>query len=328
MTDDNPIRFQIRLPHSYCTGTPRAILDVAQAADELGFDGVSVQDHVITIADLSPCGDHHDETGDDRTVIDALQTLAFAAKVTEHVRLATAALDALSGGRLIVGVGVGAPRKGRMSSGGAQNISAFARVSDKEFELFKVTGHRGRIANETLQVLNLLWTEDSASFDGQYYSFDNIQVQPKPVQRPRPPIWIGGRSKAAQERAMTLGDGWIPSQMAAAAFVDELASMRDYADEHGLTPPKTVGVNIFMSIDDTDDEARTNIERGFGNRFTEEGIETLVIYGTPDTCVAKMRAFVDAGVTVFDLKLVPPTTESIIGGMETIQKEVVPALAG
>jgi len=340
---DQGIRFCIRLPQTYCTAGPQAILDVAQAADELGLYGVSVQDHIIADGALSSCAGLHDQSGEDRDIYEALQTLAFVAGSTNNVRLITgilvvpfrnavllakeaAALDVFSDGRLVVGVGVGAPRRGRIESGGSQDISVHARVSDKEFATFNVKGHRGRITDETLQVMEVIWTEDEASFHGQYYDFDALAVYPKPMQRPRPKFWIGGRSESAIRRAVDYAEGWIPSQISASMFRDGVASMRSYADEQDRPMPDDLGVNIFAALAGSDDEAHKYMTDGFGSRFNEEGLQTLVISGGLDTFVEKTRRFIDAGVNVFDIKFVPITIDKTIEQMEILVREVLPAL--
>ena len=340
---DDGIRFSIRLPQTYCTAGPQAMLDVAQAADELGLFGVSVQDHVIADAALSSCAGLHNQSGEDRDVYEALQTLAFVAGHTKNIKLITgvlivpfrnavllaketAALDVFSDGRLVVGVGVGAPRRGRIESGGNQDISVHARVSDKEFATFNVQGHRGRITDETLQVMEAIWTEDEASFHGEHYDFDSLAVYPKPVQRPRPRFWIGGRSEAARRRAVDHAEGWIPSQISADMFRDSAAWMRSYADERERPMPHDLGVNIFAALAGSDGEAHQYMADGFGSRFNEEGLETLVISGGLDTFIGKTRRFVDAGVNVFDLKFVPITVDKTIEQMEVLVREVVPAL--
>jgi alkanesulfonate monooxygenase SsuD/methylene tetrahydromethanopterin reductase-like flavin-dependent oxidoreductase (luciferase family) len=324
--------------------SPEALIAVAQAADELGFYGVSVQDHIIADAALSSCGDLHDCSGDDRTVYEALHTLAFVAARTEGVKLVTgilvvpfrhavllaketAALDLFSGGRLVVGVGVGAPRRGRIGSGGAQNISVHARVADKEFSAFKVEGHRGKITDETLQVMDAIWTQGSATFHGKYYDFEELEVYPKPLQQPRPRLWIGGRSEAAQDRAVLLADGWIPSQISVPMFADGVTHMRALATEQGRPMPQDLGVNVFVALGDSDRQAREFLVQGFGSRFNDEGLETLVIYGTPETFAKKLQRFVDAGVNVFDLKLVPITVDATLEAMCLLAAEVFPAVS-
>src|SRR5438128_3203183 len=114
----------------------------------------------------------------------ALRAPAIAAKVT-------ATLDALSGGRLIFGVGVGGE-------------------NPKEFEVCGVPhGERGARVSEAIDVVRTLWRDTPATFKGRFTEFEGVSIDPKPVQKPGPPIWVGGRSDAALARAGRQGDGWI-----------------------------------------------------------------------------------------------------------------------
>ncbi len=344
MSNGSPIRYMIRLPQTYCTASPAAMARVAEKADELGFYGVSVQDHLIAAGALSSCGEIHDHSGDDRDVYEPMQTLAYVAARTERVKLLTgvlvlpfrnaihvakeaASLDVFSNGRLIVGVGVGAPRRGKIESGGKQDITVHAKVSDLEFNAFKVKGHRGRITDEGLEVMDTIWKDDVANYHGEYYDFADLEVYPKPIQKPRPPVWIGGRSQSAQRRAVLRADGWCPSQISADMYREALSWMRDFAAAHNTSVPRDLGTNIFAAIADTEEEARDMMVKGFGDRFTPEGRETLILYGTPETFAAKVQRFVDAGVNTFDLKLVPITLDATLKQMELLAKEVAPAIA-
>ncbi|MCS5686760.1 MAG: LLM class flavin-dependent oxidoreductase, partial [Acidimicrobiales bacterium] len=143
---------------------------------------------------------------------------------------------------------------------------------------------------------------------------------------PRPRFWIGGRSEAARRRAVDHAEGWIPSQISADMFRDSAAWMRSYADERNRPMPYDLGVNIFAALAGSDGEAHQYMADGFGSRFNDEGLETLVISGGLDTFIGKTRRFVDAGVNVFDLKFVPITVDKTIEQMEVLVQEVVPAL--
>src|SRR5262249_44701080 len=138
----------------------------------------------------------------------ALRSPAVAAK-------AAATLDVLSDGRLIFGVGVGGE-------------------NPKEFEVCGVPhGERGARVNEAIDVVRALWRDSPASFHGRFTSFDGVSVDPKPVQQPGPPIWIGGRSDAALRRAARQGDGWISYVVHAARYAQSAARIREEADRAG-----------------------------------------------------------------------------------------------
>ena len=176
--------------------SPEAIVTVAQAAERLQYDSVWVSDHVLVPADRPRYGH----------IYEVLTTLAYVAGKTEHIRLGVsvlvlpqrqailaakqlATLDNLSGGRVIVGVGVG------WMQGEFDNLGA-------DFH------RRGRHMDEALQVLKALWQEERPQFSGEFYRFRDVLFAPKPVQPGGPPIWIGGNSAPAWRRAVTLADGW------------------------------------------------------------------------------------------------------------------------
>jgi probable F420-dependent oxidoreductase len=174
---------------------------VARTADELGFDALTVSEHLALPVELEGAmGGHWSH---------ALTAMAFLAGATSRIRVnsmvlvlpyhhpvnlakAMSTLDNLSGGRLTVTVGVG--------------------MAPVEFAALGVPfQHRGRITEEYVRAMKVLWTEDRPTFDGEFVQFADIVFEPKPVQRPHPPIWFGGRSLVSLWRAAREGDGWAPS---------------------------------------------------------------------------------------------------------------------
>jgi probable F420-dependent oxidoreductase len=329
----------IRLPHSWCGASLDAVVRVAEAAERLGFDGVSVQDHVLVGPGVAPCGHRHE--GDDRTVMESLATLAFVAARTSRVRLLTgvlvlpfrhvvwvaktaATIDVMSSGRLVLGVGVGAAR-GRQTDG-IQNLGPHADISARETALFDLPGPRGALMDEALEALDRLWTADPASYRGRYISFEDVDLVPRPVQRPRPPIWVGGRVDQAIRRAALLADGWFPSQ----ASVEVLAAGRARAGELAAAagrPAPLIGVNLFAAVDPDGDAARDVVRDGLGHRFrSEDALFASTIAGTPAEALERMTAYVAAGCSMFDLKLLPHRRDEIIEQMERIAAEVLPAI--
>lgn len=339
------VRFVIRLPHSYCTAGPDAIRAVSEKADELGFYGVSVQDHIITVDELALayCEDDHGPM-DHRTIVEPMQTLALAGAVTKNVKLITgvlvipyhnaillakqtAALDLYTNGRLIVGVGVGAPRSAMRSDDGQQNLSAHGKVAAQEFAAMAIPGHRGRRANETIEVMRTIWEDESASYDGEYYSFRNLEVYPKPVQKPGPRFWVGGRSEAARTRAVMLADGWYPSQIGPELFGEGIEWMREFAAANGRPMPRDNGTTVVTCIATTDQQAKELIYTRFASRFTPEGLDTQTLWGAPDLLIEKIQRYVDVGGSIFDLRLVPITLNETLAAMDLLAAEVLPAFA-
>lgn len=175
------------------------ILEAALAAEALGYDSVWVSDHVVV-------PDSHNVFGD--VFYDPLISLGFIASVTSRIELGTSvlvlpyrnplvlaksvsSLDALSEGRVVLGVGSGWLRG--------------------EFEALGVDyNQRGRMTDEYIEIMKELWTSGSPSYEGEYFSFSGIRFEPKPERKPHPPIWVGGESPKSIERAAGHGDGWHP----------------------------------------------------------------------------------------------------------------------
>jgi probable F420-dependent oxidoreductase len=316
--------------------------EVAQAAEELGFDGVSVQDHLLSDSSVTPCGRAHG--GDDRTVFEALGVLTWLAGRTRRVRLLTgilvlpwrdpiltaketATLDVLSAGRLVLGVGIGALVGASVD--GQQRLSAHARLAQREFSAMGVRGDRGPRTDEFLAALVELWTRDGATIRGEHIAFEDVDLLPRPVQQPHPPIWVGGRSEAALRRVARLGSGWFPSQASVELVRAGRAAIAAHAAEIGRPVPVDQGVNLFASIGDTDDTAHAAIADALGPRFATHGALTgATIAGRPDTVLARIAAYRSAGVNAIDLKLLPLGTADTVAQMRRLALDVLPAIAG
>jgi len=341
MKSTSAVRVIVRVPHAWCGASPAAIVEVAEAAEELGFWGVSVQDHILQHSAVVSCGSRH-AGGDDRTVFEALQTLAFLAGNTRRVKLIsavivlayrhpimlakeTAALDRLSGGRLVLGVGIGAlPQR---LTDGAQRLTPHADIARREFDALRVRAHRGRQANEYLEALNALWTQEQATYHGRYVSFDDLDLYPKPLQRPRPPIWVGGRSDEALRRAVLLGDGWFPSQATAAGIADGRRRMATIAAETGRDVQFEQGVNVFATVAGDSAQAELLMIDALEHRFPDrEALLAATIAGSPSRFVERLHEYVEAGVTAFDLKLLPLGVTETLEQMRMIAEEVTPRL--
>jgi probable F420-dependent oxidoreductase len=192
--------FGVWLPNCRHLAIPDIIRGTAVRAEELGYASVWVSDHVVVpTANIVNFGE---------TVFDPLVTLAAVAGATGRVRLGTtvlivpyrnavvtakmlASLDALSGGRLTVGIG----------AGWVAAESAMLGVPFTE---------RGAMTDEYLHAMQVLWTSRTPSFEGKYTQFRDLVFEPKPVQKPHPPIWVGGHSRAALRRTVAFGAAWHP----------------------------------------------------------------------------------------------------------------------
>lgn len=196
-----------------------------------------------------------------------------------------ATLDFLSEGRLLLVAGLG----------GEDPLEYEALGTAKP--------QRARRTDEALEVLRLLWTQDSATFRGRHYSFTGVSVTPRPVQQPGPPIWIGGRSDAAMRRTGRLGDGWLPSAITPEECAMGIAAIDAYAAEAGrAVPDDHFGVSITCAVADSPDEARDLAVGALPRRRDDVPFETYTAMGAPEQIIAKLNEYVDAGVTKFVLR--------------------------
>jgi probable F420-dependent oxidoreductase len=207
------MRYGFTLPGRGPLATPDNLGAIARRGEELGYHFVLFGDHIVVprqIASPYP----YTETGEfpgsaSGVAMEQLTVLAFLAGQTQSMRLVTsviivphrnplvaakalATLDVLSKGRLVVGVGVGWMRE------------EFEALGLPPFE------ERGAVTDEYIRAFKELWTSDDPSFEGKYCRFSNISFLPKPVQKPHPPIWVGGESRRALRRTAELGNGWYP----------------------------------------------------------------------------------------------------------------------
>ena len=226
------VKYSFRLPNADYLGFPattQAIVETACKAEELGFDALFVNDHVIV--DDSPRSEPW------RNVYDPLMVLSYVAAKTSSIRLGTsvlimpyrnpivtakmvATLDQMSGGRAIAGVGAG--------------------WSEAEYDALGVPYHeRGARTNEYLRLWKECWKPGPTTFHGRFHSFDTMHVNPKPLQQPHPPIWIGGSGHASLRRAARFAEVWQPTPTALPDLISNQAYLRNISAEMGKEVPRT-----------------------------------------------------------------------------------------
>lgn len=205
------MRYGIYLPTRGPLAEPDAIAAIARGAESMGYTTIVVGDHIVFPVQVESRYPYTIDGGfpGQGDALEQLSLLAFVSGVTEEARLVTsvmilphrnplvtakmlATIDVLSKGRLTVGVGVGWMRE------------EFRALGAADFD------ERGSVSDEYLEILNKCWTQDPVAHDGQFYSFDTLHCIPHPVQKPHPPIWIGGHSTRSLRRVAQYGDGWHP----------------------------------------------------------------------------------------------------------------------
>jgi probable F420-dependent oxidoreductase len=276
-------------------------------AEALGYDSLWVQEQMIS----------------DAAILEPVSLLTYVAALTTRVRVGTAVLltvvrnpvelaktlstlDQLSRGRLIVGVGIGG--------------------ETTPHEIFGVPREqRGRRFVEGLNVMKALWTEPKATVSGHFWNFKDVPMEPKPAQKPHPPIWFGARTEVGLKRAVRLGDGWMgPGSSSSAEFIKHVEWVRRLLDEAKRDPGTfAISKRVYIAVDDDREVAEQRLRRWFGARYKSPDMAPRVsIFGSRAECVDKLGALVRAGAQQLLLDPVYDHVEQ----MELLAAEVVPAI--
>lgn len=299
------MKFGISIPNNWGVENPEDVVGVAVLAEELGYDSVWTAEHMLNTG-------YVDERIGNRPYYHGLCTLAYVAARTTRITLGTsvvvlpfrhpmelakfgATLDRLSGGRMILGAGVG----GLVEEFDAMGIS-FAE--------------RGAISDETLEVVRALWTQQKATHHGTRWNFTDVKFSPKPLQPSGIPIWIGGASKAAQKRAGKLGDGWHPTGISPEEFRAGCDYVRSVARAAGRDPS---GFTMCM---------RLNISVEGMNLTTEIERRSVLPGEDADATVSQLKAFADAGATHFLLAMNTQDIPALRDMMKRVASNVLPRL--
>jgi probable F420-dependent oxidoreductase len=275
---------------------PSVFADVARRAEAAGFDSVWAGDHVSF----------------ENPILDITVALSIFAAVTTRITIgagivllplrppalvakAFSSLDYLTGGRVVLGVGVGGE--------GAKDFEAVG---------VPVAERRAR-ADESLLAIRALFTSSPASFEGRFTRFDGVSIEPRPVQPGGPPFWIAGRSAAARETSARLGGGWLPIWISTEHYAAGWSEIRAAAEARGRDPDAIVpGAVVPALVDEDGDRARTlareHLEERYGTRYSSHAVERYCLAGTREECASRVRAYAEAGVEhlVFN-PAVPPS---------------------
>ena len=315
------MKYGFTLPGRGHLATPERLGIIARKGEEFGFDTLLTGDHILVPKNISSVypyteGGEFPGSGSGESM-EQITLLSYIAGQTSKIRLVTsvlivphrnpliaakslATLDLLSGGRLVVGVGVGWMRE------------EFQALGLPPFE------ERGAVTDEYIRAFKVLWTEDDPHFQGKYISFDDISFLPKPVQKPHPPIWVGGESRPALRRTAELADGWYPL---------------------GSNPTFPMG---------TPEQLKAGMERlaGYAERFGRDpstietiyrthqfellkqaaGPDRLPFVGDADQIAGDIRQYQDMGVTsmIWDFLRQTNGLDSMLGLMEDFSTQVWP----
>jgi probable F420-dependent oxidoreductase len=280
------------------------LVSIAKYAEELGYYAVMGNDHMTTQAYV------REEFSTPPNYWEVLVTLAAIAAETTKIRLATgvlvpamrrdivvmakqiATLDQFSGGRVILGMGIGAYREEYSALQPGRKV------------------HRGILLEECIQALRLLFTERTASWQGEYYHFEDVEMFPKPVQDPLP-FFIGGNNSKALERAAQFGQGWLGAGMPVDQMAAAVVRLKELVEQAGRDWQSIeVAPQFVACVGGTYEAARDRYQNSqmykhllslSGTSFKDQvknggGFEEMDLVGTADDIIEKLKKYEEAGV--------------------------------
>jgi probable F420-dependent oxidoreductase len=299
------MRFGVWLPNCRHLATPEIIRHAAVRAEALGYDSVWVSDHVVVPrANVANFGE---------TIFDPLITLGVVAGATSRVRLGTtvlivpyrqavvtakmvSSLDALSGGRVVLGVGAGW-------------VAAESAMLGVPF------AERGPMTDEYLRAMQELWTSSSPSFAGKYVQFGDLHFEPRPVQKPHPPIWVGGHSRAALRRTVEFGTAWHPINRSPAELRAGVAELARISRDRGRATPPALTLRNDVRILRSGESAPPSAHAG------------RVVAGEPAALVAQLAELAACGVEELVLEFLAADGGELDAQMAAFAERVRPRLS-
>jgi alkanesulfonate monooxygenase SsuD/methylene tetrahydromethanopterin reductase-like flavin-dependent oxidoreductase (luciferase family) len=309
-----PVRFDISIPQRDTDGfDAEGVKSYLARAEELGFEGGWTLEQTIG---PSP-------------VIAPMELLAYAAACTTRLRLGVAvlitslhdplqlastvtAVDRLSHGRLDLGVAPG---------GGFRKFEAFGVQKSTFISSF----------TEGLELMKAAWSDEPmVTFHGRFRDVDGLPIQPKPAQRPHPPIWFGANAPKAIARAVRLGDAFLGAgSSTTASFAEAVETVSRELEQQGKDPAGfTVGKRVYLMIDDDPARGRERVLVGLHRIYGEmPGIEAVPVSGTAADVTRGLREVMDAGA---QMVLLNPVGESVAEDreqMERLAADVIPLLS-
>ncbi len=294
-----------------------ALRGFARSADELGFESIWSGDHIVLPTDGTSQYPYTADGSFSRPAsspyLEMMTVLSYVAAVTERVRIGStviilpyrdpivqakmfASLDVLTNGRVICGVGVG--------------------WLEKEFDTLRVPyAERGPMSDECLEVFKCLWTQDEPEYHGRFFDFDGIQMNPKPIQKPHIPIWVGGHTRRAVRRTVKYGDAWHPTRQTPEHVASMLPYLRRQA-EAAERDPGEITISLKRSL-----------------FFTDAGMSESGGVRTGGALIATTQQVIDDALRCRELGIHQLTydfrtsdTDECVRTMERFAERVVPAI--
>jgi probable F420-dependent oxidoreductase len=311
------------LPISGPLSAPETVIRIARQGEALGYDYLTVTDHIV-LPNMRVPGYPYSESGEffgeaPERRLEQLTAAAFVAAKTTRIRLVLAVMvvphrpavlaakmlstiDALSGGRLVIGIGAG--------------------WLQAEFDAVVATpfAKRGRVTDQYIAAFKELWTKEAPRVDGNWVNFDQLMFEPKPAQKPHPPVWVGGESGPSLRRAARLGDAWYPIGSNNKHLLDTLPRyragverLRHLTAEAGRDP-SSVGLTYRV--------------KRYGEAVPDKASdgERRLFSGSIADIVADLKGLRDIGVAAVDIDFERPEVEAAIAEMRRFQEQVIARL--
>jgi probable F420-dependent oxidoreductase len=288
------MRYGVAIPHANRFASAPALGRMAAIVEDLGYDSIWTSDHIIVPEGSGYIPEH---------MLEPLAALSHLAARTSHVTLGVSvlvvpyrdpvftakylsSLDVISGGRLVLGVGIGW-------------LEEEFRALGASFE------ERGAQTDEYLEVMRNLWETETSSFDGKWKQYDNMRMFPKAATERRGtiPIWVGGNTGPAHRRAAKLGDGWHPINMSPSELADGAVAYRAACDAAG----RAAGPICLRHM-----PGRPG------------GDERALLTGTPDEQASDVRAYAEAGLDELMLSMPWRSLDDLASSLRAFMRDVVP----
>ena len=321
------------LPMGGPMASPENLTAIARRAEELDYNYIAMGDHIVIPGDVeSPYPyaqggqspglssgwlPRYRPEGRFQYCLEQLSVLAYIAGQTSKIRLLTsvtilphrrpvvaaktlATIDVLSNGRLTVGSGAGWMRE------------EFEAIGTAPFD------ERGAVTDEYIRAFKELWTSENPTFEGQYCRFSNITFLPKPVQKPHPPIWMGGESPPAMRRAARLANGWLPignnprfPLLTPEQYAEAVGRLRGYVEEYGRDPAE---IYLAFGASRYDEREASTLPDGQRRPFT----------GNAEQIAEDIRKFNEVGVRYLQLNLLGGSLEETLERVDYFARVVRP----
>ncbi|MBT4488218.1 MAG: LLM class F420-dependent oxidoreductase [Rhodospirillaceae bacterium] len=316
------MKFGLSMPIRGPLANAASIRTLAERAEALGYEYITVSDHIVVPTEIdskypySETGDFPWSEGGDVECMEQFTLLSWLAGITSRVRLLTsvtvvphrsplfmakslATLDQLTDGRITFGCGAGWMRE------------EFEALGLPPFDA------RGQVTNEYIEAIKAVWTQARPVYDGDFVKFDKIGMDPKPVQTPHPPIWIGGESAPALRRTVAMGDVWYPfgsnpqfRMDTVAAYKTRIERLHGLAEEAGRDPA-SIGLAYNCPFHSVEEQQHPD-----GGR--------LICTGSAAQRAEDINAFAEAGTTSMIINLVANDLNAMLDRMEEFATNVVP----